>query len=78
MPTPPSQESSSDSVFTDPGELTMSPVTAVTRPEVMKRKPILETIDSKEEKAPFMISKHKKIHLSVMSSRISENDFTNA
>jgi len=79
MPTPPSQESSSDSVFTDPGELTMSPVTAGTRPEVMKHKPILETIDNKEEKASFMISKHKKIHLSVMSPRISENDnFINA
>ncbi|XP_011879062.1 PREDICTED: formin-2-like [Vollenhovia emeryi] len=70
MPTPPSQESSSDSVFTDPGELTMSPVTAGTRPEV-KRKPILETIDSKDEKPSFTLSKHKKIHLSVMSPRIS-------
>lgn len=74
MPTPPSQESSSDSVFTDPGELTMSPVTIATRPEVMKRKPIPETIGSKEEKAPFTGSKHKKIHLSVMSPRISEDN----
>lgn len=53
----------------------MSPVTAATRPEV-KRKPIPETID-KEEKAPFTILKHKKIHLSVMSPRISENNFVN-
>ncbi|XP_012522925.1 formin-2 isoform X2 [Monomorium pharaonis] len=71
MPTPPSQESSSDSVFTDPGELTMSPVTAATRPEVVKRKPNLETIDSREEKTSFAITKHKKIHLSVISPRKS-------
>jgi len=55
----------------------MSPVTAATRPEVVKRKPIPETIDSKEERAPFTILKHKKIHLSVMSPRISENNFVN-
>ncbi|KAL0113159.1 hypothetical protein PUN28_012381 [Cardiocondyla obscurior] len=71
MPTPPSQESSSDSVFTDPGELTMSPVTANTKPEVVKRKPTPDTIDSKEDKASFTISKHKKIHLTVLSPRIS-------
>lgn len=75
IPTPPSQESSSDSIFTDPGELTMSPVTAATKPEMTKCKPIPEAIDSKEEKASFTISKHKKIHLSVISPRISEDNF---
>lgn len=52
----------------------MSPVTSTTRPEVMKRKPIPE---AKEEKAPFTVSKHKKIHLAVMSPRISEDNFVN-
>lgn len=54
----------------------MSPVTSTTRPEVMKRKPIPEPRD-REEKAPFTISKHKKIHLAAMSPRISEDNFVN-
>ncbi|XP_050446207.1 formin-2-like isoform X3 [Cataglyphis hispanica] len=74
MPTPPSQESSSDSVFTDPGELTTSPVMASTNAQVAKSalESSVKTIDSKEEKKiPFVISKHKKIHLSMLSPRIS-------
>lgn len=55
----------------------MSPITSTTKPEVIKRKPIAETIGRKEEKAPFTVSRHKKIHLSAMSSRISENNFVN-
>lgn len=53
----------------------MSPVIAATRPEVAKCKPIPETTDSKEEKTPFTISRHKKIHLSVISPRICEDNF---
>ncbi|XP_070158727.1 formin-2 isoform X2 [Polyergus mexicanus] len=74
MPTPPSQESSSDSVFTDPGELTMSPVTASTKTQVAKldHESPLKMIDSKEKKkTPFVISRHKKIHLSMLSPRIN-------
>ncbi|XP_029680918.1 formin-2-like isoform X2 [Formica exsecta] len=73
MPTPPSQESSSDSVFTDPGEIT-SPITASTKAQVAKLEleSPLKMIDSKEEKKiPFVISRHKKIHLSMLSPRIS-------
>lgn len=80
MPTPPSQESSSDSVFTDPGELTTSPITASTKAQVAKLEleSPLKMIDSKEEKKiPFVISRHKKIHLSMLSPRISEEYFTN-
>ncbi|RLU24523.1 hypothetical protein DMN91_002612 [Ooceraea biroi] len=73
MPTPPSQESSSDSVFTDPGELTTSPVVTTVKAEVMAQStPKPETIGNKQEKpSPFTVSRHKKIHLSVMSPRIS-------
>jgi hypothetical protein len=66
MPTPPSQESSSDSVFTDPGELT-SPVTVAK----VTKLPLESATMSKEDKSPFVILKNKRIRLSVTSSRIS-------
>lgn len=71
MPTPPSQESSSDSVFTDPGELATIPHPAeseVTRTSAAAA----DTVETREAKSPFTIARHKKIHLSVLSPRISE------
>lgn len=77
MPTPPSQESSSDSVFTDPGELASIPGATVPPAEAAKLPPEgkPERICNKEEKSPFMISRHQKIHLSMLSPRISKRCF---
>lgn len=77
MPTPPSQESSSDSVFTDPEELASISGATVPATEAPKtpseKKPAPERPCNKEEKSPFTISRQKKTHLA--SPRISKHNF---
>lgn len=76
MPTPPSQESSSDSVFTDPEELaSISGTNVPAARSPSERKLPSERTSNKEEKSAFTISRHKKIHLSILSPRISKHHF---
>lgn len=79
IPTPPSQQSSSDSVFTDPDEITM-----VAENEIRIEKSLIcPTKDikdnnnqpSEEFKSPFSVSRHKRVELTPVSHKIGEPNF---
>ena len=75
IPTPPSQESSSDSVFTDPENAAMVAENEITK--VDKTLLYGQYSEDKKEiiqefKSPFSLSRHKKIELSPAFTRIGK------
>ena len=79
IPTPPSQQSSSDSVFTDPEDITMVAEKEVIRVEKALPFPVKELNDIKDNKdaslefkSPFSLSRHKKIELTPACTKIGK------